>query len=266
MTDVYELTQGHLPILISMPHVGTELFPSMSGCLTPAALQLPDTDWYIDKLYARVLRTGVSVIRANYSRYIVDLNRPANDETLYPGQATTSLCPTRTFHQEPIYFKGKEPDEHERAQRLAQYWQPYHDAIGKELSRMRRIHSKVVLWDAHSICSRLPAFFDGRLPDLNIGTNKGLSCARELEDALEQAARKTPFSYVVNGRYTGGYITRNYGRPDTGVHAVQLEMAQAAYMNEAAPYVWDEQQAEMMSKTVAKLVETAGRFILNDNS
>jgi N-formylglutamate deformylase len=230
--------RGNAPVLVSMPHVGTELPEAVRPQLTAVAELLQDTDWHIERLYAFAESLDATVLRARHSRYAIDLNRPPDGASLYPGQTTTGLCPTETFRGEPLYPEGRQPDETEQARRLVHHWRPYHDALRTELGRLRAIHGAVLLWDAHSIASHLPRLFDGQLPDFNFGTADGASCAPALIDAVRGAARGHPYTQVLNGRFKGGYITRHYGAPNAGIHAIQLEMSQAIYMQETPPFSW----------------------------
>lgn len=232
----FQLTQGRLPLLISIPHLGTQIAPALAAQMTPEAPRLVDTDWHLEHLYNFAVAMGASVIQAHYSRYVIDLNRPPTGESLYPGQTTTGLCPTETFRGEPLYPAGSEPDVAEVARRRAVYWQPYHDALAAELKRLRQQHGQVLLWDAHSIASVLPRLFEGKLPDLNFGTASGASCAPQVLQAALQCLGGEPFTHVVNGRFKGGYITRHYGQPSQGTHAIQLELCQCLYMNEIEPF------------------------------
>ncbi|ANQ86166.1 formylglutamte aminohyrolase [Azoarcus olearius] len=244
---VFELHQGTQPLLLSIPHLGTHLPAEITPALAEEAFVLRDTDWHLDRLYGFAIEQGYSVLRARVSRYAIDLNRPPGGESLYPGQATTGLCPTETFKGVPLHKPGQAPDDDEIARRRQRYWQPYHDALRGELDRLQAEHGQVLLWEAHSIASLLPRLFDGRLPGLNFGTNSGASCA----DAVLQAALRPLASlpgaavptHVVNGRFKGGYITRHYGEPARGVHAIQLEMAQSLYMDEEAPFSYRPERA-----------------------
>jgi N-formylglutamate deformylase len=233
---VFHLHRGEAPLLISIPHVGTRLPREVRAQLTATADILQDTDWHLDRLYGFAAELGASVLQARLSRYAIDLNRPPTDESLYPGQTTTTLCPTETFHGTPLYPHGRGIDAAERERRLRAYWQPYHAALRAELDRLSAAHGTVLLWDAHSIASRVPRLFDGRLPDFNFGTADGRACAPSLVDAIVATARAFPFSQVLNGRFKGGYITRHYGAPVHGIQAVQLEMCQCLYMDESAPF------------------------------
>ncbi|MDJ0793619.1 MAG: N-formylglutamate deformylase [Woeseiaceae bacterium] len=229
MIDVFGFREGSAPLLISVPHDGCHLPADMRAQMTPAGTELPDTDWHVAQLYEFAGDLGASILVANYSRYVVDLNRPATDEALYPGQLATGLCPTETFAGDAIYADDAEFD---RPARVQVFWQPYHDKIRATLDAIRERHGYALLWDAHSIPSRVPRLFDGELPALNIGTNGGASCDSALEEAVNAVAEASAFSSVLNGRFRGGYITRHYGDPDNGIHAVQLEISQRVYMDE----------------------------------
>lgn len=234
----YTLHQGTAPLLLSLPHDGTALPEDVASRMTEAGRRVTDTDWHVGRLYAFARELGASVIVPRWSRYLVDLNRDPQGHALYPGRAETALVPVVTFAGEPIYAPAEQPDEGEIARRKEAYWQPYHAALAGELARMRARHPRVVLWDGHSIRSRVPMFFEGRLPDFNLGTASGGSCTPALQAALtEVLSTHAPgggdrYSHVVNGRFKGGYITRHYGRPATGVEAVQLELAQYTYIDE----------------------------------
>ncbi|MGE8687774.1 MAG: N-formylglutamate deformylase [Achromobacter sp.] len=252
---IVTLTQGHLPLLVSIPHGGECLPEPFLSRMTPAAHKIADTDWHLARLYDFARAMGASVLQANYSRYIIDVNRPADGASLYPGTATTGLCPTESFLGEALYQAGSAPpDEQETAERIVRYWQPYHDALRQELSRLRQKHAHVLLWEAHSIANELPRLFEGRLPDLNIGTFSGAACAPALREAAVAAASASPFSWVADARFKGGYITRNYGRPQSGVHAVQLEMSRHLYMVEGEPYAYREDRAAAVLPTVERMV------------
>jgi len=232
----WQLTLGRVPLLISIPHLGTLIPDELLAQMTPEATACTDTDWHLDQLYGFAQGLGASVLQAVYSRYVIDLNRPPGGESLYPGQTTTGLCPTETFRGEPLYRPGSEPDAARIAQRLAAYWQPYHAALAQELERLLALHQHVLLWEAHSIASVLPRLFEGKLPDLNFGTASGTSCAPDVLAAALEPLQGGPWTMVQNGRFKGGYITRHYGQPAHGVHAIQLELCQSLYMNEQAPY------------------------------
>lgn len=258
MKQPFHFHQGHIPLLISMPHVGTSIAPEVSAQLLPAAQDKADTDWHLPQLYNMARELGASVIHAEYSRYVIDLNRSSDDSNLYPGQDTTGLCPLDTFAKQPLYAAGQMPDAAEVQRRIAQYWQPYHQQLQSELERLRALHGVAVLWDAHSIASQVPRFFQGKLPDLNFGTADQKSCDAGMQQALGAtlAASDTPYSHVFNGRFKGGYITRNYGQPERNIHAVQLEMSQCIYMDEAAPYAYRPDLAAQVQPLLRQLLAT----------
>ena len=237
---VFQHERGESALLISFPHSGTEIPPTLRERLTPAALQTPDTDWHVPRLYEFHRDIGAAVLIAQYSRYVVDLNRPADGTPLYPGQVETSVCPVRTFADEPLYQPGQEPGAAEAQERLQQYWTPYHRKLAQEIDAIRTRHGFCILWDAHSIRSQVPLFFDGTLPDLNVGTADDRSCSRaRSQRVMRELQSQMRFSCVLNGRFKGGYITRQYGDPARGVDAVQLEIAQRAYLDEALPRGFD---------------------------
>ncbi|HZB92379.1 MAG TPA: N-formylglutamate deformylase, partial [Stellaceae bacterium] len=238
--DLFRFTPGSTPLLISFPHVGTFIPDDLAKRMTEAALPLPDTDWHVDRLYDFAASLGAGTLVATHSRYVVDLNRDPAGTPLYPGAQNSELVPLLTFAGEAIYRAGAAPDAAEVARRVERFYVPYHQALAAELSRLTQRFGFALLWDAHSIASRVPRFFSGRLPDLNLGSARGASAApalvRRVMAVLEAAS---PFSAVLDGRFTGGYITRHFGRPDRNIHALQLEMAEIAYMDEAPPYAWD---------------------------
>ncbi|AFQ51092.1 N-formylglutamate deformylase [Burkholderia cepacia] len=258
MTDsVFTFHKGTLPLLISIPHLGTEIPPEVRVQLDDVASAVADTDWHLDRIYEFARAAGASILAARVSRYVIDLNRPAGGESLYPGQTTTGLCPTETFHGEPLYRDGRGPGETDVAARLNAYWQPYHAKLRAELDRLKAEHGKVLLWEAHSIASILPRLFDGKLPDLNLGTNAGATCDARILDAVSGTLDQQPFTWVANGRFKGGYITRQYGCPADGVHSIQLEMCQSTYMNEAAPFDYRPDLAEKVKPVVERMVIAA---------
>lgn len=254
---VFKFRQGSAPLLVSMPHVGTHIPSAIAADMTDAAHKLADTDWHLEKLYDFLDNLGASVLIATHSRYVVDLNRPPDNVNLYPGQDTTGLCPLDTFDRQPLYQAGKEPGETEILGRVEQFWQPYHTALATELQRLREQYGVALLWDAHSIASVVPRFFEGRLPDFNLGTAAGNSCADELSRRLAAIANSASvYSTALNGRFKGGYITRHYGKPDNNIHAVQLELSQITYMEESYPFKFDDKAAQKVRPTVSRLIET----------
>jgi len=248
-----------VPLIVNVPHAGTYLPPSIAQNLTAAGLQVPDTDWHVDRLYDFVPSLGATLMVATHSRIVVDLNRDPSGLEMYPGASNTEICPTATFHDEPVYMAGVAPDAAAIAARIKQYWLPYHAQLAAEIARIKVRHGYCIVLDGHSIVSEAPRFFAGRLPDLNLGTADGRSCATSLAHAaFEGLAGAAGFTAVHNGRFKGGHITRHYGKPGNKVHALQLEMAQCCYMNEAEPRAYDERRAEALT---AVLKQLAGKLV-----
>lgn len=234
VAETFDCDAGHSPLIVSMPHVGTELPEALLARLSDAGRAVLDTDWYVDRLWSFARESGAGWLRARYSRYLIDLNRPPDDHSLYPGQTTTPLCPTETFAGEPLYV-GAGPDGTEIAVRRERYWQPYHAQLQSLIQQRIRQHGFAVLLDAHSILSHVPRLFPGKLPDINVGTYGGRSMHALPQNRVAQLlSAQAHFTHVLNGRFQGGYITRAYGQPAQGVHAVQFEISQSAYMDEAS--------------------------------
>jgi N-formylglutamate amidohydrolase len=253
MIDVYGFHEGDAPLLISVPHDGIHLPPEILERMTPRGAAVPDTDWHVAELYGFARELGANMLVANYSRYVVDLNRPPDDTALYEGHVATGLCPLQTFTGDDIY--ATDPVEGpEVRERIESYWRPYHDRIAATLAALREKHGYALLWDAHSIASVVPRLFDGELPALNLGTDGGGSCAPGIEKQVTGAAASSGYSYVLNGRFRGGYITRRYGDPENRVHALQLEIAQRVYMDETTT-VFDVTKADSLRATLRTLLE-----------
>ena len=242
MSDVYTFFPGDGPLLVSVPHDGRDLPADIAADMTEAGRALPDTDWHVARLYEFVKDMGASMIVARYSRYVVDLNRPADDASLYEGQYGTGLCPTKTFDGQDIYSGGPVIDI---AQRLEQFWRPYHEQIDQVLNALRVAHGCAFLWDAHSIASQVPALFDGELPVLNVGTFDGRSCSNQCLESVMEVARSSRYEAVADARFKGGFITRHYGDPKNSVHAIQLELAQRAYMDEGDGRFLEEEASQL---------------------
>jgi N-formylglutamate deformylase len=226
--------------------------------MVPSARRAPDTDWHVSRLYGFARELGASILAPRHSRYVVDLNRPPDDTSLYPGQNTTGLCPAVQFTGEPVYLEGQAPSPGEIGERVERYWRPYHDALREELDRLHAQHGRAVLWEGHSIRgSNLEFLFPGRLPDLNLGTSAGASCSPQLQARLETAlASQTQYDWVSNGRFKGGYITRHYGEPERGIDAVQLETSQRNYMDEDS-FEYDEAKAAQLQQVISSLLQAA---------
>ncbi len=258
MTPVYTLQRGGSPLILSIPHAGRDLMPGLPERLTPTGRSLIDTDWWLERLYGFAGgELDATILTANYSRYVIDLNRDPSGASLYPGQASTELVPTTTFDGEPLYFPGQELHRDEIAQRRATYFDPYHTALAAEIARIRAAHGYAMLYDCHSIRSVVPRLFPGTLPVFNLGTNQGASCALSLEAAIADViASAAGFTYIVNGRFKGGWITRHYGRPGDSVHAVQMELACRAYMDETPPFAFREAKMARVQAVLREVLET----------
>ena len=253
MTDIFSFSEGNAPLLISIPHDGRELMPGQAERMTKEGQAIPDTDWFVRELYEFAGELGANVLAADYSRYVVDLNRPADDAALYEDQVSTGLCPGKTFAGQPIYLEGETITATEQHERVVRYWRPYHEKISSVLDDLRREHGFALLWDAHSIASEVPMLFPGVLTDLNIGTNSGYSCGASCERAVVNAAKASDYSSVLNSRFKGGYITRQYGNPEENIHAIQLELSQRCYMDENK-LTYDAQPAVRVGETIRKML------------
>lgn len=253
--DPFEFQSGSLPLLISIPHAGTRLTTAVERGLTDDARPLPDTDWHIPRLYDFARQMGASILVGNYSRFVIDLNRPADDKPLYTT-ATTGLFPDVLFDGRPSFMPDLAPTDEERAGYLQALWQPYHQQLQHELARLKAQHGYALLFDAHSIASVIPRLFEGKLPDLNLGTNSGASCASAISDRLIACCeQQQQFTHVLNGRFKGGYITRAYGQPQEKQHAVQLELAQINYMSEQYPFAFDAPRAAPLQRLLQQMIE-----------
>ena len=254
--EPFHLTRGDSPLLLSVPHAGIHVPDAIADRLADTARDLPDTDWYVDRLYEFAGGLDAGVLAATHSRYVIDLNRDPDGTPLYPGADNTELCPTTMFDGQPVYRDGSAPDEAEIADRRSAYWQPYHQVLATELDRLKRKHGYALLYDAHSIRSVVPRFFEDTLPDLNIGTGGGKSAEPALTIRLALICQDShDYQTAVNGRFKGGYITRHYGDPSAGVNAVQMELSQRTYMDEDPPYAFDEAKAERLQPVLTAVLE-----------
>ena len=257
MNEIFQLHRGNAPLLVSLPHDGSEIPAGIAARMHERARIAPDTDWHVARLYAFARELGASVLVPRHSRYVVDLNRPPDDVSLYPGQNTTGLCPIVQFSGDPVYADDVHPSPEEIQARIDTYWRPYHAALQTELQRLRTQHGRVVLWEGHSIRGECPFLFEGRLPDFNVGTVGGTSCTPELQDRLVDILEASNgYDFVANGRFKGGYITRHYGDPANGIDAVQLEISQRIYMDEDS-FEYDEQKAASAQRVIRRLLEAA---------
>lgn len=266
--DWLEIRRGEAPLVVSFPHTGTELPETLADQLVSPWLATKDADWWIDRLYAFAADLGATTVRTRLSRTAIDVNRDPSGASLYPDQTTTELCPTTTFDGEPLYPPEQAPDAAEIERRRKAWFTPYHQAIAAELARLKARHGRVVLYDAHAIRSRIPRLFDGELPHFNIGTNGGASCDPALTRAVTQACDGLPFTSVIDGRFKGGWTTRHYGEPATGVHAIQMELACRAYMEEPAdppregawPTAFEPARAEQAQRRLRRALEACLAF------
>ncbi len=259
--SVFEFHAGTLPLIVSFPHDGTFIPSAIEERMTAAALRRPDTDWHVARLYDFVEGVGASTIVARASRYVVDLNRDPSGTALYPGADNTGLCPTTTFDREPIYRDGEQPSLDEIKKRAVRWFVPYHDKLREEVERLLADHGVCVLFDAHSIRSEVPRFFEGTLPDLNLGTADGKSAVEELAvRALRVLGQSSEYSAVRDARFRGGYITRNYGDPSRGISALQLELCQKNYMNELYPFEFDPARATRLRVVLRSFVKELSLF------
>lgn len=251
-----EITRSDSPLVLGLPHTGTDVPADCLGRLNDTGRAIADTDWHIHTLYDGLLE-GVTSVRTPIHRYVIDVNRDPSGESLYPGQNTTGLCPLTDFDGQSIYRAGQEPGESEVERRRAAYHAPYHAALDAELERVKALHGFAILYDCHSIRSHIPFLFEGRLPDFNIGTNLGTTCAPEIETAVTAICTAAEsYTSVTNGRFKGGWTTRHYGRPSEGLHAIQMELAQSTYMFERSPWSYVEPSAERLRFHLKTILET----------
>lgn len=266
--DWLTLKRHDAPLIVSLPHTGTDIPPEIEATLVSPWLARKDTDWWIDRLYGFADDLGATIVHTALSRSVIDVNRDPSGMSLYPGQATTELCPTTSFDGEPLYVAGQAPDADEVARRRQLYFAPYHDALDAEIARLRGLHLRIVLFDAHSIRSRIPRLFEGELPQFNIGTNSGQACDPALTARIEAICDATGLSRVSNGRFKGGHITRRHGNPQAGVHAMQMELACRSYMRETPgpvseadwPVPFDDDFAAPMRATLTHILNACLEF------
>ena len=269
-----EVHEGDAPLLISVPHTGSDLPDGLADDFVSPWLARRDADWWVDALYAFARGLGATTVRSTISRSVIDLNRDPSGVSLYPGQNTTGLCPLTTFDNQPLYRPGREPDPAEIARRRATWFTPYHDALASQITRLRARHDTVVVYDAHSIRSHIPHLFDGELPQFNLGTagptgEVDTSCDNALSDVVENFCRLSGMSHVRNGRFKGGWITRRYSDIPGGVHSLQMELACRGYLHEPAadalderswPTPLDDDLAAPLRRTLAQVLNACLEF------
>ncbi len=246
---------GNSPLVLGLPHTGTEVPDEVMATLNPLGQGLADTDWHIHDLYDGLVN-DVTTVRTRIHRYVIDANRDPSGVSLYPGQNTTGLCPLTDFDGAKIYLNRHEPDTAEIERRRLAYHAPYHVALRAELDRVKALNGFAILYDCHSIRSEIPFLFDGTLPDFNIGTNMGATCAPEIAQAVNDICAGTGRTMVENGRFKGGWTTRHYGQPAEGFHAIQMELAQSTYMEEQPPWSWRDDRAEKLRPVLRRILET----------
>lgn len=263
---VFEVRQGTSPVVLGFPHTGTDVPPAIWERLNDNGRKLADTDWHIHTLYDGLL-ADATMVRATFHRYVIDANRDPAGISLYPGQNTTGLVPETDFDGLSIWQQGQEPKDADIAARLAEFHAPYHAALAAEIARVKAIHGFVVLYDCHSIRSHIPFLFEGKLPDFNIGTDMGKTCAREIERiAVEVTAAADGYTSILNGRFKGGWTTRHYGKPETRVHAIQMELAQSTHLqSEELPFAYDTAKAERLRVHLKAILTGIEAFALSGN-
>lgn len=266
---VFDVRQGSSPVILAFPHTGTQVPADIWDRLNANGRLLADTDWHIHTLYDGLL-PEVTTVRATFHRYVIDANRDPAGISLYPGQNTTGLIPETDFDGEPIWLEGRAPNEPDTTARLATFHAPYHAALAAEIERVKAIHGVAILYDCHSIRSHIPFLFEGKLPDFNIGTDNGKTCAPEIEAAAYDTAKAAGgYTSILNGRFKGGWTTRHYGKPETQIHAIQMELAQSTHLNsETPPFAYDEMKAEKLRvhlkailQRIEEIAPTLERFL-----
>lgn len=259
-----DVVEGTSPVILGLPHTGTHIPEAILKRLTLRGLMLADTDWHVELLYDGLLRNA-TVVRATFHRYLIDANRDPEGVSLYPGQNTTGLVPMTDFDGEPIWKAGEEPGPIETRERLYLYHEPYHKALSREIERVKALHGAAILYDCHSIRSRIPFLFDGKLPDFNIGTNGGATCDPLVERTVADLCRAADdYSMVLNGRFKGGWTTRHYGKPQEGVHAIQMELAQSTYLeSEETPFSYSRERAERLRPHLSKILQGLEQLVLD---
>lgn len=260
--NTVSVLEGNRPLILAQPHGGTWITPDIFQRLNRTGQAMADTDWHINRLYDGLV-DDITVVQSHVHRYVIDANRPPDDRSLYPGQNTTGLCPTTDFEGNPIYQSGMAPDSDEIRQRLSRYHNPYHDALAAQIIRLKKTHESIIVYDCHSIRSQIPFLFDGILPDLNIGTNCGSSCSSRIEQCVSRICDNAgEFTAIVNGRFKGGWTTRQYGDPLSGIHAIQMELTQSTYMQESPPWSYDESKSRRIRETLGEILESLLKLTL----
>ncbi len=253
MTTPFTLIEGEGPVLISVPHASLSVPEDIADRLNANGALLADADWHIDTI-AKGLTGPASVVCAGFHRYVIDANRDPSGASLYPGQATTDLIPLTDFDGKPIWKEGAEPTTADIDERRFSYHAPYHEALAGELYRLKEKHGIAVLFDVHSIRSVVPRLFEGTLTPFNVGTDYTKTCAPVFEEVATRLFRESAET-VLNGRFRGGWTVRHHGQPAQNVHAVQIEMAQSLYMEEAPPFGLNREGGAFIGEVLARVAE-----------
>ncbi len=247
-----------LPILVSVPHSGTEFPEDLEKFFKEKFRKDPeDTDWLVHKVYDFLPSLGIPVLHAKYSRYVVDLNRDPDDVALYnDDRFITGLFPTHSFTKEALY-KDKSTQEEalsefDRKWRMDRFYWPYYRAIQSHLTEKRDQHKAALLFDAHSIARSVPSLSAEPFPDLVLGTQMGFTADKKLIDAALEVLERSPYKVSHNDPFRGGNITRNHGNPEMGFHAMQLEMCQDLYLAEDGRSL-DPEKTEQLRNTLSLL-------------
>lgn len=223
-----------VPILLSVPHCGTDFPDELKDDFKPELAKSPDdTDYYVHDLYNFCSEMGITIIHAKYSRWVIDLNRDPESKALYnDGRIITALCPNTNFFGDSIYVsQDKEPNHNEVQRRLNTYYWPYYKEIENQLAQLKSQFGKALLWDAHSIRRFVPTIRKENFPDLILGNNDGLTADQSLIDIALDNLGKDKYGLNHNTPFKGGHITRYFGNPSNNIHALQLEMSKDLYMN-----------------------------------
>ncbi len=260
--QVFDVIKGDSPIVLGQPHGGTYVPGAIAARFNTTGASLTDTDWHITRLYDGLL-AGATVVKSNIHRYVIDANRDPAGVSLYPGQNTTTLVPLTDFDGQAIWADGQNPSDDEVEVRRVAYHAPYHNALRVELDRVRAKHGLAILFDCHSIRSHIPFLFKGKLPIFNTGTNLGTTCSPTIEAAIDAVTQASGMGAVLNGRFKGGWSTRHYGQPEAGIHAIQMEISQRAYMHETPPWAWDDTRAAVSRLHLQKMLEKLNNLALS---
>ncbi|GAA4113631.1 N-formylglutamate deformylase [Aquimarina addita] len=232
---ITEATVPKVPILISIPHAGTQ-FPVEIKHYYKKKMRnhLDDTDWYVHKLYEFAPSLGITIIKANLSRWVIDLNRDPKSIPLYTdNRLITAITPITDFYGNNIYTSSSsEPDPIEIQRRLDLYYWPYYRQIETLIADLKKKFGKVLLWDAHSIRHLVSTIQKKPFPDMILGNNDQKTAHPQLILTALEKLRSKKFEVAHNTPFKGGHITRYFGKPAQNVHALQLEMNKILYMDD----------------------------------